>query len=154
MTVFVGQYLINRNFKAIQSEAKSYTHSMIGAQIVYYSETQQFAANIQELELKKLNYLGSPENENYSHMIVIIDKEKAAQNIGLAKKDNLKSYISIVRRRSDIYDPTVNNTNMDAPLVNGIMCESDQPTTRMPDKPKFLDTKVFLRCPTGYSEVR
>ncbi len=126
-----------RSYPIKQSEAKNYVGTLNRAQQAFFLEKNYFTS--------KLVDLGSgiiPETENYKYQIVVLNSTKAVQNIGLAKKDGLKSYTGLVYVSQTPNSPEA--------YTFAIMCASLKPTRQMP--PKFV-LQPEPECPSGYEKI-
>ncbi|MEH2195449.1 MAG: type IV pilin-like G/H family protein [Nostoc sp.] len=133
ITIADEQEVLNR---PKQSEAKTYVGSMNRAQQAFFLENNQFTSDLEKLGL------GIKSNtENYAYSIVAIDEKRVIQNVGLAKKEGLKSYTGIVFVKS-----ARTETNTLAKL-----CESIQPTREMPPQPQLSGDD--MQCPAGYVDL-
>jgi hypothetical protein len=132
----------NQASKARQSEAKTYVGSMNKSQQAHFLEKSRWGKTIDELGIGIKS-----ESENYRYTTKIVDSIKTvniknypgiAVNTAIAKKDGLKSYVGfayLVNSGSDI------NTF-------SVRCESQQPTTKESDLPKFDGKEI--KCPDDY----
>jgi len=123
--------------RARQSEGKTYVSSMNRSQQAFFIENGKFASNLVELALGI-----SPETELYKYQVLLLDSKKGVQNIGLAKKDGLKSYTGLSYTK---FIPETKEENTFA-----LLCESIKPTRSFP--PKFNLTNSPT-CPKGYVDL-
>ncbi|WP_055075785.1 type IV pilin-like G/H family protein [Pseudanabaena sp. 'Roaring Creek'] len=121
-----------------QSEAKTYVGTLNRAQQAFFLEKNYFTSKIADLDIGI-----SPETENYKYQIEVLNSTKAVQNIGLAKKDGLKSYTGLVY--------VVQIPNSPDPSTFVITCSSLKPTRQMP--PKFV-LQPEPECPSGYEKIQ
>jgi hypothetical protein len=120
--------------RARQSEGITYVGSMNRAQQAFFLENGKFASNLVELALGI-----SSETELYKYQVLLLDSKKGVQNIGLAKKEGLKSYTGLTYTKFNPEETTL-----------ALLCESIKPTRSFP--PKFNLTN-FPTCPEGYVDL-
>jgi serine/threonine protein kinase len=77
--------------RAKHSEARTYVGTFNKGQQAYFTEKLSFSNNIEALGIGL-----QPKTDNYSYRTTPIN-QYAAQSVGVAKKDGLKSYTGIVR---------------------------------------------------------
>lgn len=138
----------NQATKARQSEARSYVGAMNRGQQAHFLERDRWGKTIDELGIGIKS-----ESENYRYTIKIVDSIKTvntknyagiAINTAIAKKEGLKSYVGVVY---------LINSGAAADLSSlGILCESQQPTTKEWGLPKF-DGKE-MKCPDDYVSLQ
>ncbi len=122
-----------------QLEAQQYVEIMNRGHQASYTQYNLFKPDLEEF------VKGLPaETRNYSYNIRIIDEKSMVQSIAQAKRTGLKSYIGIVYIIQP--SPASNIT------TQSILCESDQPTQKLPSQPSFF-TSRGVSCPAGYSVV-
>ncbi|MFM6400576.1 type IV pilin-like G/H family protein [Planktothrix sp.] len=122
-----------------QLEAKQYIEIMNRGHQTSYAQYNLFQPNLEEF-IKGL----PAETRNYSYNIRMIDEKSMVQSVAQAKRTGLKSYIGIVYIIQP--SPASNIT------TKSILCESDQPTQKLPSQPSFF-TSRGVSCPPGYSVV-
>ncbi|WP_019501504.1 type IV pilin-like G/H family protein [Pseudanabaena sp. PCC 6802] len=130
--------LNNQLQRAIQAEGKTYIGSLNRASQAYFLEKNSFTDDIDQLGIGI-----SKETRNYSYSLVVIDAKKAVQTLGIAKRDDVKSYTGLTYVTSD--------KNNEA-IPKAILCESDRPTTQKPTPPEVINNEA--QCPTGYTQYR
>jgi hypothetical protein len=132
---------IQRSIKAKQSEARSYTTTLNKGQQAFFIEKNRFSSSVEDLGIGI-----KTETDNYSYKVRVFD-DKRVQIMGIAKKDDLKSYTGAV------FVLRVRNT-LDVGTI-AILCESDHSTKDTPPIPtassEYIDAK--LSCPSGYTQV-
>ncbi|MEG4534010.1 type IV pilin-like G/H family protein [Microcoleus sp. D2_18a_D3] len=136
VTVMNVQAQVN---KAKQSEAKQYISSMNKGQQAFYAENSRFAARIEKLPVIGIK----SETENYSYSIVLSNDNRWVQAIALAKTEGLNNYTGIV---------VSGKTASGQSTTEHILCESNQPSIKLPEKPTATNLSN-IKCPPGYSEV-
>jgi hypothetical protein len=122
-----------------QLEAKQYIEIMNRGNQANYTQYNVFSNNLEEF-IKGL----PEETRNYRYKIRVIDEKNMVQSVAVAKRDGLKSYIGVVY----IEPSPISNIN-----TKSIICESDQPTQKVPNQPVLFGTQA-VNCPAGYSMVR
>jgi hypothetical protein len=123
--------------RAIQSEAKTYVGAMNRAHQAFFLEKEYFTNKLEDLGLGI-----KAETENYKYQIVVLDRKKGVQHIGLAQKDSLKSYTGLV------YTALSPNSNELTTIT--LLCESQKPTRKIPPKFKLTSNPT---CPEGYVDL-
>jgi signal peptidase I len=122
-------------------QAKLFISSMNKNQQRFFLENNNFTIDSAQL---KFNVLTT------SHKMVIKtpDPKKFVQNILLAEAPGLKSYIGIVAIGK------VMNSREQGFEMYSILCESNQPTTAMPQTALSVSATGEPICPVGYSVIR
>lgn len=138
----------NQGNKARQSEAKTYVGAMNRGQQAHFLERNRWGKTIDEIGIGIKS-----ESEDYRYTIKIVDSIKTvntknyagiAVNTAIAKKDGLKSYVGVVY---------LSNSGAAAELSSlGILCESQQPTTKESGLPEFDGKQV--KCPNDYVSLQ
>lgn len=122
-----------------QLEAKQYIEIMNRGNQANYTKYNLFGNNLEEF------ITGLPEEtRNYSYKIRVVDENNMVQSVAIPKRDGLKSYIGVVY----VELSPINTIN-----TKSIICESDQPTQKVPNQPVLFSTQA-INCPAGYSMVR
>lgn len=122
-----------------QLEARQYIEIMNRGNEASYTQYNIFSNNLEEF-IKGL----PEETRNYRYNIRVIDEKNMVQSVAVAKRDGLKSYIGVVYIESSPIS-TIN--------TQSIICESDQPTQKVPNQPVLFSTQA-VNCPAGYSRVK
>jgi serine/threonine protein kinase len=127
--------------KSRQAEAETYVSTLNKGQQAFFTEKGKFTNDIESLGVGI-----RVETENYSFKTILLN-ELAVQNVGLAKKEGLRSYTGIVWIGTTTNPPDITS--------NSIFCESDQPTTQSPPSPVLpkLPSTTPVSCPSGYLQV-
>jgi serine/threonine protein kinase len=121
-----------------QSEAKNNIGAMNRAQQAAYLELGEFTTD--------LTVIGIPTGSvNYRYSIRTTDNAQTALNCAIAKKPEEKSYVGIV-------GTTVGNTTTELVTV-AIACESNTPSTLLPEPNKDKSGAIKLECPKGYKSL-
>jgi len=146
----------NQTHRVQQSEGRSFVGSLNRGQQAHFIEDSKWGNSIEALGV------GLPaETEGYRYRTEVVksiqtiddailqgQKIPTAPGIaiqtGIAKQPEFKSYLGVVYLRS-VTNPPSNSQDV-TPIA--ILCESQQPTMKVPDLPKF-DGKT-MQCPTGY----
>lgn len=122
-----------------QLEAKQYIEIMNRGNQASYTQYNVFKNNLEEF-IKGL----PEETRNYRYNIRVIDEKNMVQSVAIPKRDGLKSYIGVVY----VELSPINTIN-----TKSIICESDQPTQKVPNQPVLFSTQG-INCPAGYSIVK
>jgi len=124
---------LSRVTKAKQSENKQYVSAMNKAQQAVFIETSAFATSFDALGIGI-----KTETTNFKYSIRAT--KKAAFNYGVAKDNNLKSYVGGVFRV-----PAKNfesNAAKEEITTTSILCEADSPGTIKPAEPTYENGKI------------
>lgn len=120
-------------YKAKQSEGKQFVSSMSKGQHAYFAEKGAFTNSIDALGIGI-----KTETTNYKYSIRTT--EKAAFNYGVAKQQQLKSYVSgvfvVPAKEVDA------NAAKDELTTTSILCEADSPGIIKPAEPTYQNGKV------------
>jgi type II secretory pathway pseudopilin PulG len=133
---------LSRVTKAKQSENKQYVSAMNKAQQAVFIETSAFATSFDALGIGI-----KTETTNFKYSIRAT--KKAAFNYGVAKDNNLKSYVGGVFRV-----PAKNfesNAAKEEITTRFILCEADSPGTIKPAEPTYENGKIA--CGKGTTQV-
>jgi len=133
---------LSRVTKAKQSENKQYVSAMNKAQQAVFIETSAFATSFDALGIGI-----KTETTNFKYSIRAT--KKAAFNYGVAKDNNLKSYVGGVFRV-----PAKNfesNAAKEEITTTSILCEADSPGTIKPAEPTYENGKIA--CGKGTTKV-
>lgn len=125
--------------RARQAKAKMYVGFMNQAQRAVYAETNSFTFSIERLQIGMKS-----EMENYLYSIVLSNNKRWVQAIALPKIDGLKNYTGIV------YLVTSAGGEQ---TTSSILCESNQPSKKLPGSPVVNNSTSNLQCPVGYSQI-
>ena len=119
-----------------ESEALNKMQGIAVSEIAYILEENRFTDDFDELRITF-----NPESKYYySYKFIFIEEERIVQFAAVAKKLFLKSYTGVTYLAID------NNKN--SVEAKYIICESENPTQKLPDKVELIDEKV--NCPNGY----
>lgn len=121
--------------KAIESEGKTYTKSIMRGQQAVFLEKNKFASRVDEIGL------GIKDSERYKYEIAEV-KPKQVKITATAKKPDLKSFTASVF----VVGEAANEVSI------GIVCETDQPSQTPPEvSPTPKSATDVLTCPAGSS---
>ncbi len=142
------EQLFQRSQKAKQSEAEQYIGSINRAEQAFFLEKEQFTTSIQELGIGIKS-----ETDNYRYRIFLLQRpgvsrpelKTAVWSIAIPKQPTLKSYVGVVW--------LFNIPGSNELTSNRILCESSQPTQKLPPAPTFRNTKegTVANCPKGFA---
>jgi prepilin-type N-terminal cleavage/methylation domain-containing protein len=124
---------LNQAAKARQSEAKTYTGSVIKAQEAYYLEKQSYAPTFTDLGKEQATIKTQTDNYTYTISGSARGLTGTAANgfvAGTPRVANLKAYAGLSQ--------LVNNNNSNSNL--SVLCESTNTTTTAPDLDSFTRT--------------
>ncbi|MEG4520143.1 MULTISPECIES: type IV pilin-like G/H family protein [unclassified Microcoleus] len=143
VTVINNQDIQAQANKAKQAEAKQYVSSMNRGQQAFYAEQGRFASTLEEFQKGGILGLKS-ETENYSYRIVLSNNKRFVQSIALPKIDGLRNYTGIVY--------LVKSAGGEQ-TTSSILCQSHQPSKKLPGAPVVNNSTSNLQCPVGYSQI-
>ncbi|GAB4190854.1 MAG: hypothetical protein Fur006_33280 [Coleofasciculaceae cyanobacterium] len=118
------------------SEAKNNIGALNRAQQAYYLEYQEFTTDLTQLGV-------GIKTETVNYRYSIQGTKQAVISSAIAKQPNLKSYVGIV-------GTTVGHTATSELLTVAFACESNTPTTLLPEPNKDKSGAIKLECPKGY----
>ncbi|MEL6462193.1 MAG: type IV pilin-like G/H family protein [Cyanobacteria bacterium J06621_15] len=124
------------SYNPTEENARTKITAIAVAEMAHIYEHNKFTSNFDDLGIN-LN----PETKYYSYKFIVFDEQKIVQYAAVAKQMFLKSYTG-----ATYFAKTHNEYT-----VKYIICESDNPTQKSPDKMKWIDYKV--NCPNGYSLI-
>lgn len=133
--------------KAKQSEARQYIGSINRAEQAFFLENDRFTTSLQELGIGIKS-----ETNNYRYRIFLLQRPGASRpelktavwSIAIPKQPNLKSYVGVVW--------IGNVPHFNELTSRAILCESSQPTLKLPPAPTFRTSKEGpeANCPKGF----
>lgn len=123
--------------KPRQPESHTYVGTLNKGQQVYYTENKRFGTTVQELGTGIKIF-----TENYNYSIAKTDSKQSVQ-IGVPKKDNLKSIVGIV------YVVEMPGTSVGT--LMGMLCESEKNSRQVPTLPEIINNKA--KCPDGFKLI-
>lgn len=126
------------SYTSPESDALNKIQGIATSEIAFILEENRFTADFDELELTF-----HPENQYYSYKFIFIDEQRIVQFAAVAKQPFLKSYTGVTYLFIDEEKKEVS--------AKYIICESDKPTQKTPDKVELIDNQV--NCPNGYSLI-
>lgn len=121
-----------------EENARTKIKGIARGEIAHIYELNRFTSNFNELGLNI-----NPETKYYSYKFILIDEERIVQFAAVAKQLFLRSYTGVTY----IY---IDEERKEA-SAKYIICESDNPTQKIPDRVELIDNKV--KCPNGYSLI-
>ena len=122
-----------------ESAALNKMQGIATLEIAYIFEKNKFTSDFDELGV---NF--KPEERNhYSYKFIFIEEQRIVQFAVVAKQLFLKSYTGATYIDVDEEKREVS--------AKYIICESDKPTQKLPDKVELVDNQV--NCPNGYSLI-
>lgn len=122
-----------------EGDALNKMQGIATSEIAYIIEENRFTDDFYELRVT----FNPKSKRYYSYKFISIEKERIVQFAALAKTLLLKSYTGIVYIAID-----KNKKELSAKYI---ICESDKPTQKSPDKVELIDNQV--NCPNGYSLI-
>ena len=126
------------SYTSPESEALNKIQGIAKLEIAYIFEENRFTDDFDELEIPF-----NPEDQDYSYKFIFIDEQRIVQFAAVAKQLFLKSYTGVTYIAID--------EERQEASAKYIICESDNPTQKSPDKVELIDEKV--NCPKGYSLI-
>ena len=126
--------------KTKQTEAKQYVSAMNRSQQAYHLEYGKFVTDDNKKGWDKLGIGIKTETNNYKYSFR--GGNKAVFNYGIAKNNNLKSYVGGV---------FVVSNNKSQMHTHTIVCESDFPNNTHPHDPVYYNGKI--KCGEGTKEI-
>ena len=125
------------SYTSPESEALNKIQGIATSEIAYIFEENKFTD-----DFDKLRVTFNPESKYYySYKFIFIEEERIVQFAAVAKQLFLKSYTGVTYIFIDEEKKEAS--------AKYIICESDKPTQKLPDKVELIDNKV--NCPNGYS---
>ncbi|HEY9301887.1 MAG TPA: type IV pilin-like G/H family protein [Phormidium sp.] len=123
-------------------EAKQYVSSMSRGQQAYFAEKNAFSSSVKALEI-------GIKTETINFKYSIRATKKAAFNYGVAKKNDLKSYVGgVFLVAAKNFEP---NAAKEERTTTSILCETDSPGTIQPAEPTYENGKIA--CGKGTTQV-
>jgi type II secretory pathway pseudopilin PulG len=147
--------------QARQSEARTNVGIISRAQQGFYLENGSFAADLERLNLgfnlNSANYqyrllpLTTPQSDVSSP-----NTNRATWIIAIPQENNLKSYVRVVWVEQEVPRFTFPGLSAETEVETtfSILCESNQPTTQIPQPPRFINDGIRhgdAQCPKGFS---
>ena len=141
-----GCKLLTGQLEARESQGRSNIFSMNHAQLVYFSDKNEFTTKFAQLKLTI-----KPETENYIFKIIPPpDNIRGIMHIAQAKSKNIKSYIGLVyaiKRNGDDYTNAI-----------GQLCEAQNPqslsvTSEIPSLAEDIFESKDIKCPSGFQSL-
>ena len=127
------------SYTSPESEALNKIQGIATSEIAYIFEENKFTD-----DFDKLRVTFNPESKYYySYKFIFIEEERIVQFAAVAKQLFLKSYTGVTYIFIDEEKKEAS--------AKYIICESDKPTQKLPDKVELIDNKV--NCPNGYSLI-
>ncbi|MGB3640539.1 MAG: type IV pilin-like G/H family protein [Rivularia sp. (in: cyanobacteria)] len=108
-------------------------------EIAYILEKNRFTSDFDQLGVTF-----NPKSKHYySYKFILVEEERIVQFAAVAKMLFIKSYTGVVYLAID--------RNKNSVEAKYIICESDKPSQKSPDKVELINEKV--NCPNGYSLI-
>ncbi|MCT7949373.1 type IV pilin-like G/H family protein [Ancylothrix sp. C2] len=127
-----------QTIQARQTEAINHIALMSRAQLYSFIDHKRFASKLNDLDLEI-----KPESENYYYSMRALSPT-LIQNIGVPKRDNLKSYTGIIY----VFQSKENNET----VIGEVRCESRRPSKAAPPPPQMKGNEP--QCPAGFNNLR
>jgi type IV pilus assembly protein PilA len=128
--------------KAKESEGKQNISSINRAQLAYFVEKSSFANTFDQLALGTIAGGSTSETSNYSYQITVTELERTVTT-ATAKDPSLRSYTGATFR----YTNSANE-----PVINSIVCQTNEPSTTPPAIPQLVAGKI--ECAPGSINIR
>lgn len=127
------------SYTSPESDALNKIQGIATLEIAYILEENRFTDDFNELRITF-----DPESKHYySYKFIFIDEQRIVQFAAVAKQLLLKSYTGVTYIFIDEEKKELS--------AKYIICESDKPTQKTPDKVELIDNQV--NCPNGYSLI-
>lgn len=133
--------------RAQEAESMNYIGAMNRAQQAYYLENDKFTGKLEDLGL-----MIPSETQHYRYQLLLQGqgKQQRVVNLGIAKRDQLRSYLGLVS-----FGPTGNEPGSSKEVwVTAAICRSKQPTRVLPSPEVLAQLSTDRPCPEGYARLQ